>query len=135
MVIKGLKVHLSAYVSLDLTDRIIIGYPVLAKYPTLLFPTVCTIDILHEECDTISTLYDDVYEVFCLPLSSSTASDSFVLLPSMLCSKFLSTVTDVLPPGSGTKFCNYQIVLKEGGRPPRQNPYRLTPKLEEECRK
>ena len=135
LVIKGIKVRLSAYVSPDLTDRIIIGYPVLVKYPTLLSPTVYTIDILQEECDTISTLYDDVDEVFCLSLASSTASDSFSLLPAHFTSKFSTTVTDTLSPGSGTKSYNHEIILKEGGRPPRLNPYRLTPKLEQECHK
>ena len=134
LVSKGLKVRLSAYVSSDLTNRVIIGYPVLVNYPTLLSFTVCTIYILHEEGDTIATLYETVEEVFCLSLSSSTAFDSFSLLPAQYQSKFSTMVTDAVSPGSGTKSYNHEIILKEEGRSPRFNPYWLTPKLEQECR-
>lgn len=134
----------SAYVSPDLTDQLIVGNPILTKYPQLLsIPPLSTyttsiitaIDTLSDTNSTIIDLYkDDIEEVFVLTVTHTDTSSSFHLLPPDFQTEFASTVSDTLPPHSGATTYTHDIQLKEGGRPPRLHPYRMTPKLERECR-
>ncbi|CCH61609.1 hypothetical protein TBLA_0F00655 [Henningerozyma blattae CBS 6284] len=126
----------AAYVAPELTDRVMIGWPIMKDHLDLVCPSESlsiAVDCLHE--GTIPDYYgSELAEVFVLTLDSTLVSDSFTLLPADIRQDFATTVTDTLPPNAGTKSYSHEIILKEGGRPPRLAPYRLTPKLEKECR-
>lgn len=136
----------SAYVSPDLSEQLIIGNPILSSHPSLLsssksttqpspVPGVSAIDTLVEDNSTLIDLYQDtIEEVFVVSLSATHPSSTFHLLPAAFQSEFSQTVSDVLPPHSGEPTYTHQITLKEGGKPPRLHPYRMTPKLEKECK-
>lgn len=133
----------SAYVSHDLVDQLIVGNPILSRHPMLLTspstihastPTVTAIDTLTEANSTLIDLYpNDIEEVFVLTSTATQSSSSFSLLPASFQQEFASTVSDTLPPHSGETTYTHEIQLKEGGKPPRLPPYRMTPKLEREC--
>lgn len=137
----------SAYVSSDLSEHLIVGNPILSAHPFLLSPAassstpttsstpvVTAIDTLVESNSTLIDLYQDfIEEVFVVSLSPIHFSSTFDLLPAAFQSEFSTTVTDTLPHHSGETSYNHEIILKKGGKPPRLQPYRMTPKLEHEC--
>ena len=143
---KGIEVTFAAYVTPDLNERVILGYPVLEKHPELLVKQqtgaksveisqeVFGIDTLCEGQDSVLDLYKDIEEIYVVTTQVPQADDSFAKLPVSIRRKFKDTVTDELSPQSGTKTYTHDIELKEGAKPPRLHPYRLTPKLEKACR-
>lgn len=142
----------SAYVTPDLHDHFIVGNPIISTHPTLLSfahpsststtttsisstPVISAVDYLRDDDSTIIDLYGaSIENVYLITQTPTTSSDSFTLLPSSLQKDFASTVTNELPAHAGETSFTHEITLKEGKKPPRLLPYRLTPKLETECK-
>ncbi|CCH59504.1 hypothetical protein TBLA_0B06845 [Henningerozyma blattae CBS 6284] len=138
--ITGSKFSAAAYVSNDLVNKVIVGFPVVSKYWELLSPALPTtsssiyaVDWLHE--GSVSDLYpNEIQEVFVVSLAANTSSDSFALLPDDLQDAFSSTVSDELSPSAASRTFSHDIVLKKGESLPKFPPYRLTPLLTQECK-
>ena len=130
-----------AYVTPELQNQVIVGNPIIEHYPTLLSITNtatnsnATTDITIGAIDQIFDT--DVQEIFLIQLSKNESSSNshHHELPLELQQEFKNTVTNELPPQSGTHTYNHTIELKPNSHPPRLPPYRMTPLLEKECKK
>ncbi|SSD61661.1 related to Transposon Ty3-G Gag-Pol polyprotein [Saccharomycodes ludwigii] len=143
MSIENIKYKFDAYVTAAVSQKIIIGDPVLRSYPKLLhlretvepenvlvpYDSILPIDYV----DNPSRYFKEEDEIFVISVSESPKKDcnTFELLPKSLRLKYKSTVSNELCPSKiQDRKVEHEIVLAPDGRLPRISPYRLTPKNE-----
>lgn len=115
--------------------------PIIKHYPKLLSETNTTTNCNLTTDITVGAIdhiYDtDVEEIFVVQVSKNetTADKPHHKLPLEL-REFKDTVTNILPPKTGTHTYNHIIELKPHSHPLRLPPYRLTLLLEKKkCKK
>ncbi|CCD26438.1 uncharacterized protein NDAI_0H02640 [Naumovozyma dairenensis CBS 421] len=125
-----------AYVNDKIPDKLIMGNPILELHPELLVSPVRNI-----ECDFIregtgeDNYGKEVEDIFIIdiekPREKCEGKDSFATLPRKLQEKFKDTVKNDLGKLDTDReaIVEYEIYIKDGKRPPRQQAYRLSPKL------
>lgn len=130
-----------AYITPELHNQVIVGNPIIEHYPDLLSNINTTTNsntTTNITIGAIDQIFDtDVQEIFLIQPSKNENSikPQRHELPLELQQEFKDTVTDTLPPKSGTHTYNHMIELKPDSHPPRLPPYRMTPLLEKECKK
>lgn len=136
---------LEAYVTPCITQDFIIGNPILEEYPSLLHgkrdsPRRELIDVYEIDCvqqEDLGRHFEEPSELFVVQVNNTTASvgkANFIQLPGWLQQKYRNTVRNDLPPREFKEgMVQHEIDLKIDARMPRLQPYRLTPKLEEEA--
>ncbi|KAH3901663.1 uncharacterized protein SCDLUD_001433 [Saccharomycodes ludwigii] len=145
MKINDKRIMISAYVVKKFRYELLIGNPVI-KLHSDVFKEL--IDVKNEDMYLVDMITDDKEkqieqdaEFLCriCPIDirneKENELDGFEKLPEGLRKRFQTHVTNELPGNPGPENFEYNIVLKEGFNPPELYPYRLTPKMEQECRK
>ncbi|EDO18644.1 Tkp3 protein [Vanderwaltozyma polyspora DSM 70294] len=128
---------IQAYVTEYIGHDVIIGYPTLQRFPEL-FDSVSTdvpvYSIISTE-EVPRTINKDIYWVNTV-INTSTNS-SFEKLPHWLAEKYKDTVRDDLPARdkNSNPIVFHEIELISGMKTPKSQPYRVTPKVEEEINK
>lgn len=114
--------------------------PIIKYYPKLLSATNTTANCNLTTDITVGAIdhiYDtNVEEIFIVQVSKNeTTADKphHELLLELW--EFKDTVTNILPPKTGTHAYNHTIELKPHSHSLRLPPYRLTPLLEKKCKK